>query len=162
MQIIDKLDPVDRSVWAAEISTLATLKDRRVNICRDELGLPLAVGKKVLLEVACGAAVPSHLANNAFVLALSQAARFMRWAAVSALPEVFAAQRDAEVARSVCVEFPLAGSRKYVFSCMGRLCPQTGLSETPVFALRRYQDFERFAGLAPHLPTLESSSGLTS
>ena len=92
-QMLKRLSLLDEKVFAEEFAIFDRLQKNRREVCEQELGVGLSVGKRILLEVACGASAPAAFKGNEFLAALSRASRMLRWLAVSLLPEAHRAIR---------------------------------------------------------------------
>ena len=63
--------------------------EARADVIKADLLLPRAEGKKVLLEVINGGSPPAPLASNPVVVGLQSACIWLKWLAISNLPELY-------------------------------------------------------------------------
>ncbi|CAK0792945.1 unnamed protein product, partial [Prorocentrum cordatum] len=115
-QMLKRLSLLDEKVFAEEFEVLNRLQKNRREVCEQELGVGLSVGKGILLEVACGASVPAAFRGNEFLAALSRASRMLRWLAVSLLPKVHLAmqQHEGKWAESSTFSYLWQGVENYI------------------------------------------------
>ena len=88
LQMIERLDIVDKDFWAEELLTLEELATKRAEVCRVELDLPKTLGKLLLHQVFNGAAIPHAYEKNAYLMKVTRLGRFMRCLSVSLMPDV--------------------------------------------------------------------------
>eukprot|EP00959_Pyramimonas_sp_CCMP1952_P220031 4600298-Pyramimonas_sp.AAC.1 len=114
--MLKRLSLLDEKVFAEEFEVLNRLQKNRREVCEQELGVGLSVGKGILLEVACGASVPAAFRGNEFLAALSRASRMLRWLAVSLLPKVHLAmqQHEGKWAESSTFSYLWQGVENYI------------------------------------------------
>ena len=117
-QIIERVQMKDTTLFSKELDVLDRCCNHRDDVCRNELHLPLAIGKKVVLEVVSGSAIPSHLTSNDFLQKLSSASRMLRWLAISLMPDVFdqLLSDDTRWAEASTFSFMWQGVEDYVIS----------------------------------------------
>ena len=86
-QLIQKLDPqppMPPALW----EVLESCALNRAKVCDDYLKFPECHGKKILLPVLQGASLPEAFEDNEFLKKLQKVSLYLRWLAMSALPDV--------------------------------------------------------------------------
>lgn len=67
MQIVHRVELVDAQMYADEVACLTRLATERDAICKSELRVPPAYGKRVLLTVLAGGAPPEDMSDVSFL-----------------------------------------------------------------------------------------------
>lgn len=85
LQRLDLTPGMPQEAWEA----LVQCRTERTRLCREVLSVCPARGKKLLVAILYGGAVPAHLQNLDFVHDLQKASIYCRWAAASTMPAVY-------------------------------------------------------------------------
>ena len=84
-QLVEKLDLVDKDLFATEIALLGALASNRDQFARDELQMEPNEGKDAILKTLGGSTEWKGIGFEK----LQRASRFLRWVAASCLPDEF-------------------------------------------------------------------------
>jgi len=107
-QMIQRLGVNDKDTWSEELSTLEELATNRSDVCHRLLNLPQELGKDLLHQVFSGSAIPAAFEKNQYMVRVARLGRFMRWLAVSIMPEihqVLTANSDVRSPEATCFSF---------------------------------------------------------
>lgn len=107
-QMIQRLGVNDKDTWSEELSTLEELATNRSDVCHRLLNLPQELGKDLLHQVFSGSAIPAAFEKNQYIVRVARLGRFMRWLAVSIMPEihqVLTANSDVRSPEATCFSF---------------------------------------------------------
>ncbi len=87
-QLVQKLKPLV-VMPEGPSKTLQRCAEARAEVIESQLGLPKAQGKQLLLETVNGGSPPEELASNEVVINLQQVNLWLKWLAMTNLPELY-------------------------------------------------------------------------
>lgn len=105
---MERLDVIDKDVWALELELLKELAVSRDEFSSKQLKMEVSTGKAFIRKTIEGAAVPAGITQNEAVTKIVRLGRMLRFLAVSAMPEVFKAlseDRQVRWPESSCFAF---------------------------------------------------------
>ena len=95
-QVIERLQLADKETWQDEIELLQQVALDRKGFCEEKLKMSVAEGKEVLRSMLHGGSPPAALSTNSAATRLVALARFLRWLACSAVPDLYSNLRSEE------------------------------------------------------------------